>query len=51
MDRIRGASITDRYVSDGKGQQSKILLQSAEPQIKRRLGKKGNIWNYRFPDE
>ena len=43
-------SITDRYVSDGKGQQSKN--PSAKRGTTDKVGwvKKGNIWNYRFPD-
>lgn len=43
-------SITDRYVSDGKGQQSKN--PSAKPGTTDTVGwvKKDNIWNYRFPD-
>ena len=42
-------SITDRYVSDGKGQQSKN--PSAKRGTTDKVGwvKKGNIWNYRFP--
>ena len=43
-------SITDRYVSDGKGQQTKN--PSAKSGTTDTVGwvKKDNIWNYRFPD-
>ena len=43
-------SITDRYVSDGKGQQSKN--PSAKSGTTDTVGwvKKDNVWNYRFPD-